>query len=331
MRAMGTNFKTRWLAPLSPDEQAASLGVGVFVVVAGVLAAVPLFGLARHCSRDRRDDRAAWIAAILWLHMPTFMMFTPDFDQAYPVLAVTALLAWMKGMDRRPAAWGALAGLAAALATAMTFKALLWIPLCAPLACLEAARRAGTWRPGGVVAWARSHGADLRRVAVTALAAAGVYVGFFVALKAAVGADIVAIFRSARVNQVGLEAYWGRTYRTWVFYGPLDVLSMAGPALSLAALAIWSRAIKQAARSAALLEPALLVFPLALVLITLSGIVLAENSRQLLTLNPGLAWAAALWLARPEAPRWRLNVALMLATQHVFAGAAIKTMEFLSR
>jgi hypothetical protein len=305
--------------------------IGMSLLAGSLLAGLPLFALVRAAApRPSLGERRAWIALALWLHFPAAVLFTPSYDQAYPLLVLTALwMAWRAMRSRRPALWGVAAGAVAAAGAFLTFKLLIWLPLGVLAAYLASARRAGGWGPAAFGALWRRLSPRSRRAPVR------FFCGALVALLAAYctarllfGIDLPAIYRVAAANHA-LLVDAARSYGVWIWAGPLDFLFFAGPILALPALAWTARAIRDAARSPRALEPLWAVFPLGVALVALSGLMPGENARLWLMFAPGLVWAAAAWLAdRPRAlPATAL--ALILAVQHVFTLTCLHTMRFI--
>jgi hypothetical protein len=330
----GTIFDWPSMRSRPAAERSAVMLVGLLCVAGGLLAAVPLFALVRLCGEG---ERTAWIAAVLWVHYPALLFFTPSYDQLYVPIVIAGLWAWRRGVENRPWMWGAQAGIAGGLGVFLSFKLLLWLPLFLLLPLLIACRDAGSPRPGSVLRYLKDERATARRLAVLTLAMGAGFAGFNLLLWLFTGIDMAAVFAAACANQVDLERMLNRSYIVWVWRGPLDALTLAAPVISLTALAAWARAFGQAfargRRNAAALEPAFAIFPLGLAIVSVSGIIQAENARQLLMFGPGLIWAAARWIDRPDQTsggQWCAGLVLVLIACFIFAAVGLNAMEFIA-
>jgi hypothetical protein len=198
----------------------------------------------------------------------------------------------------------------------LSFTLLLLIPLLLVMAALEVARASGArqWkRPGAITSAARpALGRLVRLLAATAAAC----LAFDVALRAGWGIDLARIFFTAlRIQHEHLLPGIDRTYWLWLFYNVYDYLLLAGPALAALGAMYLARAAHRAWHGPRWIVPAWAFFPIAIVLLDLSGLTPAETSRVWLFLAPGMAWAGAAALALRPPRDWRVNLALLLFIQ----------------
>jgi hypothetical protein len=227
-------------------------GAAALVIVVGALATPALYLLARELS----DERTARIAALLFVFVPTSLLYgATSADALFATLGVAAA-AFLLGRGRGRRLLGAVL-----LALAAFFSyALLAV---------------GAWAV--VVSWRRRGAAAAVRLALVCAAA---LVVVYLALYLVTGFDLVAAVRAtdARYRE-GIASF--RPYLFWFFGSPAAFLLMLGPVA-------WF-----AARSLAAREAAALALALVIAVSVLAGYTKAETERIWLFLVPFACLAAA--------------------------------------
>jgi hypothetical protein len=301
-------------------DQVAAAALGVLIMLGGLLGALPLYGLVRRALGSApRAEATALSAAAFWITYPALAAFEPEFDQLYATLTLACLYCAVRGLGRRPAAWGAALGLTFMLSVFFSFTLIIVVPMVGLLAALELARGAGRWHLAAILAEAHpARPAGCRLWLLTGAAvAASLAVGL--ALRRVWGIDLPDIFQAAlRHEKTVIRPALARPYHLWVFYSLYDFLFFAGSAAAVLALATLARAVREGWRTPAALVPAWLVFPLTILALDVSGQMLGENARLWLFLAPGVAWGAASALLCRSGRCWRLNLAIALLAQSAY-------------
>ena len=292
----------------TPPELATLITMGLLVVVASCAAIVPAYWLARRIG----GVTAARTAALLLAVIPSRLLFAGEFDAAFPLLILAALL--LVGEGRGPwslAAAGALCGLLCLLTFVASFFLLL-------IAIVEFLLRPKV----------STRGAALRVLLLGAGFAAPLAV-----FQLATGCSIPGVFLAAfKIQNEVLIPEQERTWLTWVFWNLADFFVFIGPAVAVifaSAVASAIRAVRSHGMGAL---PSMHVrFTIAVVvfilLLDLSGLIPAETSRVWLFLVPPVV-IAAVHAGTPAAGSIssRAGVLAILALQFAFALVAKATL-----
>jgi hypothetical protein len=200
-----------------------------------------------------------------------------------------------------------------------SFTLLFLIPLLGLLAALELARRAGSWRPGAILAQAHPARPEGRRLWILVGTTVAVCLAVDLALRLGWGIRLFGIFIAARRFQNEVLLPWlQRPYAFWAFFNLYDFLFLAGPVAAVLGVAAQGRAARAGWRTPALLAPAWAAFPLTLLLLDGLGLTPGETGRIWLFLAPGFIWGAAAELARRAGRHWRVSLAVALVAQVAF-------------
>jgi hypothetical protein len=261
----------------------------------------------------------AWAASIIWAHYPALTLMLPAFDLIYPTLTLLCIFAALKGLSGRPVFWGMALGLIFMAGVTLTFPFLLVAPMLGLLALLDTLRRAGSLRPGAVIAQAGLSVPRGQRLWALAGATVAACLAVDAILRYGFGIRLMQIFFAAVHHQNTVElAKLNRAFKIWVFYNVWDFLLFAGMSLTVLALVWLARAARGWWRDPATIVPAVAVFPLMILVVDLSHQLSAETARVWLFLAPGIAWAGAAELVRRSGELWRWALAGLLVVQTVF-------------
>jgi hypothetical protein len=322
---LGTDVELVGVDALGAVEVAA-LTLGILTVLVAQLGVIPLFWLVRHAMRSpgpfgtiEYRESTAWAASIIWAHYPALVLMLPAFDLIYPTLTLLCIIATLKGLSGRPVVSGMALGLIFMAGVFLTFPFLLVAPMLALLALLDMSRRAGSLRPGAVIAQAGLNRPAGRNLWSLTGATVGTCFAVDAILRYGFGIHLMQIFFAAVHHQNTVElAKLNRTFRIWFFYNIWDFLLFAGMSLTVLALAWLARAAREWWRDPATIVPAVAVFPLMVLIVDLSHQLSAETARVWLFLAPGVAWAGAAELVRRSGSLWRWALAGLLVIQTVF-------------
>ena len=251
------------------NAQLGSAWIGVLMPVWAAFAVLPLYRLGGR------------LAALWWPLVPSLALFTPNWNTAYPVLALVAF--WLLDRALRQDASGRATALSAAasgaLVSLLTFMNISTVPLIGlfglyallttwnragqlTIRSLAPAVRVGLWFGAGLIAvW-------------------GIYF-------AATGVTPLAILEVALGQHLELE----RPYLPWVFLHVYDLLLFTGLPLSLIALL----AITQRPRS-----PLTAALALTIAIMAVSGTARGETGRVWMFFSPLILIVAARALQPPD-------------------------------
>jgi hypothetical protein len=230
------------------------------------------------------SDRAPRLmACALFAMLPALILFFPQYDQAYPVLAMLMILFWGKALEG-DVRYAPMLGLV--LFTA-TFFAYNLLTLGAPMALYALT-------PLGRAKWERP--AVLRVVSAT-LCALGTATLAHIVLAVSTGYDPLRSFAHALENMRGLNERLGRPYYACVFFDLYDFF-LGGGVLTLPLLLVylycgWHDGGQS--RWPTMLTGACLV---SILLVDATGLLRAETARVWLFLQPLAVVPAGLQLAR---------------------------------
>ena len=314
-----------------PVDRAAAMSLGCLLMICGLMAAIPLWWLVLQTwGRQPQARPVAWSAAILWLHYPALVLFDPEFDQLFPLIALICIICVVQGLEKRPFHWGIALGVTFMLGLFLSFTMLLLIPLLSILAILDSIRRAGSFRPGVFFRpWSVRQPFGRRLfcllffTVITALL-------IDLVLRLVFDIRLAKIFFAALRHQNGhLLLQIQRTYWVWLPYNVYDWLVFGGPALMVFALVWWWRAATMAWRRPDRLRPAMAIFPIGVIFLALTGLTPGETARIWLFLAPGLVCAGAAQMVRTAGSRWPLYLGILLAAQAVFLYVCRTKMYFI--
>jgi hypothetical protein len=252
---------------------AASLGGVLVAILASTGVAVAYVFAGIYTGDPKRRVSFCFVYAL----MPALVMFTPSFDQIYPMFTMATLLLWHRSFSSTRAAFWL--GLSLFASTMMAYQfTLLVIPL--SLHALGVLRAQG---------WSTDLRRSMQRSAAVAI---GVATGAYLLLWALSGFNALDSFLAAVVRQLRYAAFLQRPYLASLFFAPYDfVLGNGVLALPLAALYFLR------GRRAELERTVAAVGLLAILIVDLTGLLRCETSRIWLFLNPLLLAPAALGLA----------------------------------
>jgi hypothetical protein len=264
--------------------RAAGVLGGVLILVACVLTAWPVAGLARTVGSG---PLASARLGVLWTLLPGPVLVLPQFDQALALPVALSALALARAFraetSARGAAWSVAAGLAGGAAVALSYGAPAFLAI-GGLAVLAAAVAGGVPLPRA-----------LRWCALAALVTAAAF-----AAPALVGHHPIASMREAlRIHREFFTQ--PRDYAVWLVFDPLDLAIFIGlpVAVSLVAAAVRSTR-RLLARARLQPDEAFRLAALATLLVLLvSGQTRGEVGRIWIPIMPVLLVAA---LARPARP-----------------------------
>lgn len=262
-----------WSAGL-PDQTLIAAGIGGMVIPAlAALTVVPLYYLGIETVGHLRARRAI----ILFLLVPALPMFAPRVDLVYMLLGTTGIWLALVGLRRRSymAAMGA--GAVLSIAAFMSFATLVLVFIAAVVM---------VW-----VSWSVSEYSP--RTAIIRLLPHGLaMLGGASLVWALCSMNPLQIYRYISSNYWGIQA--SRSYITWIFYGPYDLLFFAGvPATILFLLAVV-RLGRRLWQTDTLTRGEILLasFVLATVILFVSGRLRGEVARTLLYCYPLVALGA---------------------------------------
>ncbi len=306
---LASEFSRWWGYPITADDVASTLLVGLTVLFLSGLTVFPLYALVREAG----GRRAAVVATAAYCLIPAMLLYSCAIDQVYPLLTATAALFVVRSLAahreaalRRTLGWAAAAGLVLAVALFLSLGAAGVVALLAiaalgsVLARAEKGRRLAEalalWRP--------------------ALALAAPIVLLFGLLYLAAGYDLLAVARTSdAIRMYGYDHLWGRPYGRYLWLNWAEALLFAGPLLvpTLAGALRSVRRLKQQPEAACLILATCVV----LVLIDVTGKIRGETSRMWLFLAPCAALACGMTTLDERLGRRTLAVVAALAAAFV--------------
>ncbi len=260
------------------DPALAAAAVGMLVPAAGALGVYPAFDLARRISGEQ-----AGRAAALWLPlMPSLVMFTPQWNQLYALLALAVVWLVWRGLGEARPFWLAACGLLLSAATFLSFTAVNLIGLAGLVGLLTAV----------LVGRQRWDSAAQRRVLIGIVLAILMLPVAWLIFYAVSGVTVFDLLRTALTIHYGLN----EPYAPWLLFFPLDLMLFSGLALAILSLMGAVQAARAVIRDPHMAHPEA-VLPLALwvaaLVLNFSGLVRGEVGRLLLWLMPMIVLAAA--------------------------------------
>ncbi len=253
------------------------------------------------------------VAAGLTALVPGTHLFSPSFDQAYPVLTLLLVACGVRAVVRRSWPWGAAFG-AALYVLGFFHIGFGLVAVSLGLTLLVAWRAAGAehavsdyWRP--------------------AAAAALAFLTLAALLHVSLGYPTFRVIAACLRNNALFNAAAGRTWWPWVAVVPFEFALSLGFGLGLVVLAGWLGEVVGAFRNRSLRgRSALLIAPVALLLLlNLAGMNRGETARLWLFLTPLLVLGAVdyLWRRAREPKRLFLRLAAVQALQALLFAIAL--------
>ena len=288
-----------------PGKAAAAVGAGIVALLAAAGVAVT-YQLARFFGHD---EDAAVCGATFFACTPSLLLFWPQGDQAYPLIACGVLITWVGALrGGRRSRW--LAAACGALMMLGTFLSAVFLML-------------GVF----LLVWTLLELADRKQVFHVLLRgaiAAGTFVALYVVLYAALGFDPVDTFFTANRRS---QAHLVELQRPWPLHTPLDLVDIAlGTGWISVPLLIWGAAATW--RSFGRGSPQRRVVFVGLLQVAMSVAVAVfpgENARLMLPLLPLLMIPIGVELSRWPAT-WRFAVFALLV---LITAATCQNMVFL--
>ena len=273
-----------WLRMLGPGGASAIVGG----LVLGALATLAL-PATYWFMRTLTHDRDAGFAGTSYLTLtPSLIVFLPQFDQLYPVLACVMLGAWVLAMRTGRLRWAVVFGATLALACFLAYNLLVL----------------GTFVVGyAVMCYWSDRTTVLRRFTLNSLVAIAVFSGFYGALWLTTGFDPIATFATAVRLQHAMAADWDRPWGVTI---PSDFVDFAmGIGWIGALLIVFYFASNRAHLAIGILcvaQP---------IIVALTGLLRSETSRVWMFMLPLLMVPVGLELARwHPAHRWMVYFCL---------------------
>lgn len=294
-----------WMADYSYSDIAGGMLASLVIPTLSVVAALPLYALAR----DAFGQETARRSAMLYVLAPVLTMFAPKIDIVYTLLSSAALWLLYRGV-KDGGRWRLV--MSGVLCSAGWFMSYSLIPL--PLAC-------GIFLLGtGFDAWRDDRRATLQRLAQR-LALFGVgSISVQISMAIAFGFEPLSAFSA----MLGQTAPYNEVRNYWysLFYTPYDLLIFAGFPVAIYLLSyVWRMARSIARREALQAVDWILIGSLvAMGLMILSGVQKAENARVFAYFTPVtvLFGAAETKTSQQSWRRFGLLAGLTLAQLLVF-------------
>lgn len=261
-----------------PDSSIAAAALGMALPLVSLLAVLPVYDLSR-----RLYGSGAALRAALWLPLiPALVMFTPQWNQFYVLLAAGSLWLIHRGLvEARPVFW-ALTGLLISVGTFLSFTNVNLLGLVGLYGIVYAALV-------GRITWSR---AERRRIALGGLLLVLALPLAWLIFYAVSGITFFDLLNTALTIHYGLN----EPYAPWLFFFPMDLFLFGGLILAILALIEGVRTVAgvivqpRAAHPQAVLP---LTLWIAVLVLNFSGLVRGEVGRLLLWLMPLFAIAAA--------------------------------------
>ncbi|NOX97315.1 MAG: glycosyltransferase family 39 protein [Nitrospirae bacterium] len=248
--------------------------IGLLLPLIGSLTVFPLYYLGK----ELYNQRVAVYACLLYILIPSLIMFTPTVDQTYPFLATFVIWLFYRGLKRGQAASFFISGILLSFGIVLSFT---FLALFAPLVILSIysygrffpSKKNLFWR--GIIAF---------------LVSFAVPFGFIFLVF---HLNIVTIFLKAM--SINKESYGlgTRTYSKWVSYNLYDFFSFAGLPISLLMFKRVISHFKEICQKRFPWDPLLVAFLVTLLFLNFSGINLGEVARLWIFLIPLLALVSA--------------------------------------
>lgn len=286
-----------------------SAGLGMLMPLWAALAALPIFGIA---SQFGADKRAALRVAGWWVLVPSLLLFAPTWNTLYPLLALLAFSALLRGLQHNSPRWIGSAGVIMSVMTFLNFAVL-------PLLGLLGFYALGYWffvtKTRHQWTWLLVVGVYFGLGLISVWVIFWLYTGF-------TPFDLLAVTFDQHLE---IE----RNYWVWLVLHVYDMLMFAGwPLVFIGLVGMW-RAIHQwrAEKTLDQIDVLALAWVLTVVVLDLSGITRAESARIWLFLVPFLLlMGVGHWMK--QSARWDLPLlGAQLATVAVM-GVVLPVVRF---
>lgn len=289
--------------------QMASAGVGMLMPLWAALAAIPIFGVACQLGAD---NVTALRMAQWWAIVPSLLLFAPTWNTLYPLLALLAFSALLRGLQHDAMVWAITSGFIMSLMTFLNFAVL-------PIIGLLGFYTLGYWfflkRGEKPFLWAVMVGAYFGLGLMSIWLVFGLYSGF-------TPFDLLEVTFDQHLD---IE----RNYWIWLVLHVYDMLMFAGwPLVAIAGYGIW-RVIQQWRTDHQFDQIDVLVMAVlaTVVVLDLSGITRAESARIWLFFVPFLLLMGLGYYAQQSA-RWDVPLLVgQLATVAVM-GTVLPVVRF---
>ena len=257
---------------------AGALAAAVVIGALGSLAVAVMYWFAGLWTQDRR---ARLLASAFYALLPAVTVFFPEFDQAYPLLAMLMILLWARAL-RGSYADAALLGFIGFVSTFFAYNLLTIGAFLALYAVYE-------WRQGS----------RLSRLIAAASMAIAMWGSCYVVLWSTTGFDPIAAFHSALKHQAQLAQILQRSHAGCSLFDPYDFAMAAGVII----VPIVVCYLRQAQRAGGMRHDVVLtIMGVATVMIVdVSGLLRAEAARVWMFLQPLWVVPVGLELARLSA------------------------------
>jgi hypothetical protein len=233
-----------------------------------------------------RDRRTRILAGAFYSVVPALVVFFPEFDQIYPLLAMLLVICWVKALNGSPA-YAFYLGITLFVSTFFAYNLLT----------------AGVFLAyyGIYWLWRQRSSRAIAKLVVSAGIALALWAGIYAALWGATGYDPFASLRSALASQAVFAGYLHRSYIRCAIYDPYDFAMGAGfIAVVIIGLYLWRNARPFDGKRA---DVVLTLIGLATIFtVDFSGLLRAETARVWLFYQPLLVAPVALELAKLGRP-----------------------------
>jgi len=287
---------------ISPNFNPATVA-GFAIVLLSSLTILPLYFFVRLIS----NEKAAVISILLYSIVPSVVLFTPEFDQVYPLFLMLILLTYLLGMKSKNYLYFLLSGLILAFATFFSFL-YISVPVMLLILC-------GTLYP------LRSSTAPVfYRIKNFVLSNLILIAGFVLPnlIYAFVfNSNIYSIYQGTMVFHQRFLAT--TTYRTWVFFNLYDFAIFLGIPLAIILIFALGKEIFNLINRAGI-DVAFWLFTLTILILDLTGKNRGEVARIWIFLVPMAVAAATSYIAKSKNPRFMtlFMIAIVLLQLIVF-------------
>ncbi len=229
----------------SEQDRAVLWAAALLVLIMAAATVIPIYGFVRHYG----DRSTSWLCAAAWPLVPAAAVFLPKSDVGYACLAMLTGWLWIAGWRRR-SLW--LSGLAGGVWSISLLCSLAFLPVALWLALLSLFESWPAIRN-------RQGMTEFRRAATTIGSAALVSLALFGALSVWGDIPLWKTFWLNYRNHAGFYAQYARTYASWLFVNPIELMLALGvPAAVWTSVGIWSALRRRRdAACAAFLAPCL--------------------------------------------------------------------------
>jgi hypothetical protein len=283
-----------WIRLLGPD--AASIVGGLVLGIVGSLGVPAIYGFS---SLWTRDPRTRLLISGLYSLLPALVLFLPEFDQVFPLLAMGLVWGSVRALEGH-GRWAILTGALLFLATLLAYNLLIL----GAFAALFALRTLFRGDPGrGRLLLAR----DLVTQGALVL---GTTLLLHVLLGLVSGYNPVAYFQAALRHQEGIDSFYVCPYFQTLFFGPYDFFLGSGM-LTLPLLFLYLRSLRGEATTLTPDHAAMTFLGLATIAcVSLSATLPTETARLWLFLQPLVIVPAGIVLSRW--PVWAVQATFVL-------------------